>query len=218
MHKEEYEKAYKLAIKDFRIKTLKGMYPYLQVLDDILSYTDVSSEINLGLIDIHLDQIAGTKTAGRTNAFASNYMPLLPKGSEFATKWCSLYGAHLEEGIRDPVKVYEFMNRFYVLEGNKRISVLKYCNAVTVPAYVTRIMPAQDDSDESKIYYEFLDFYKKTEINYLNFSQPGGYIKITKLAGIGQDNVWTDTEKEQFRSSYIQFTKAFEKKVATNCH
>lgn len=212
MHKEEYEKAYKLAIKDFRIKTLKGMYPYLQVLDDILSYTDVSSEINLGLIDIHLDQIAGTKTAGRTNAFASNYMPLLPKGSEFATKWCSLYGAHLEEGIRDPVKVYEFMNRFYVLEGNKRISVLKYCNAVTVPAYVTRIMPAQDDSDESKIYYEFLDFYKKTEINYLNFSQPGGYIKITKLAGIGQDNVWTDTEKEQFRSSYIQFTKAFEKK------
>lgn len=212
MYREEYEKAYKLAIKDFRIKTLKGMYPYLQVLDDILSYTDVSSEINLGLLDIHINQVAGTKTAGRTNAFASNYMPLLPKDSEFAAKWCNLYNAHIEEGIRDPVKVYEFMNRFYILEGNKRISVLKYCNAVTVPAYVTRIMPVKDDSDETRIYYEFLDFYKKTEINYLNFSQPGGYTKITGLMGIGQDDIWTDIEKEQFRSSYIQFTKAFEKK------
>ena len=188
MNREEYEKAYKLAIKDFRIKTLKGMYPYLQVLDDILSYTDVSSEINLGLVDIHLDQVAGTKTAGRTNAFASNYMPLLPKDSEFASKWCNLYTAHLEEGIRDPVKVYEFMNRFYILEGNKRISVLKYCNAVTVPAYVTRIMPVKDDSDESRVYYEFLDFYKKTEINYLNFSQLGSYVKICNLVGIATDN------------------------------
>lgn len=212
MNREEYEKAYKLAIKDFRIKTLKGMYPYLQVLDDILSYTDVSSEINLGLVDIHLDQVAGTKTAGRTNAFASNYMPLLPKDSEFASKWCNLYTAHLEEGIRDPVKVYEFMNRFYILEGNKRISVLKYCNAVTVPAYVTRIMPVKDDSDESRVYYEFLDFYKKTEINYLNFSQLGSYVKICNLVGIATDKIWSDIEKEQFRSSYIQFTKAFEKK------
>lgn len=212
MTKEEYEKAYKLAIKDFRLKTLKGMYPYLQVLDDILSYTDVSSEVNLGLLDIHLDQIAGTKTAGRTNAFASNYMPLLPKDSEFAAKWCNLYDAHIKDGIRDPVKVYEFMNRFYILEGNKRISVLKYCNAVTVSAYVTRIMPVQDDSDESKVYYEFLDFYKKTGINYLNFSQPGSYVKICALAKIATDKIWTDIEKEQFRSSYIQFTKAFEKK------
>lgn len=212
MYNEEYEKAYKLAMKDFHAKTLKGMYPYLQVLDDILSYTDVSSEINLGLVDIHLDQIVGTKTAGRTNAFASNYMPLLPRSSEFASKWCNLYTAHLNEGIRDPVKVYEFMNRFYVLEGNKRISVLKYCGAVTVPAYVTRVMPVQDDSDESKIYYEFLDFYKKTEINYLNFSQVGSYTKITGLLGMGGDKIWSDTEKEQFRSSYIQFTKAFEKK------
>lgn len=55
--------------------------------EDILSYTNVSSEVNLGLVDIPLDQIAGTKTAGRTNAFASNFMPLLPRDSEFAVKW-----------------------------------------------------------------------------------------------------------------------------------
>lgn len=212
MNIEIYERVYKSAIKDFRHKTSKGIYPYLQVLDDILSYTDVSSEINLGLVDVPLDQIAGTKTAGRTNAFASNYMPLLPMESEFAAKWCRLYDAHLEEGIREPIKAYEFMNRFYVVEGNKRVSVLKYCNAVTVPALVTRIIPEPDDSDESKIYYEFLDFYDKTGINYLNFSQPGGYIKIAEQIGIEPEHIWTAMEKEQFRSDYIHFTKIFEKR------
>lgn len=212
MNTEIYERVHKLAIKDFRHKTSKGMYPYLQVLDDILSYTHVATEVNLGLIDIPLDQVVGTKTAGRTNAFSSDYMPLLPPESEFAAKWCRLYDAQLEEGIREPVKVYEFMNRFYVMEGNKRVSVLKYCGAITIPAHVTRVIPEADDSDESKIYYEFLDFYDKTEINYLNFSQKGGYINITKQIGIEPERTWTALEREKFRSSYIQFTKIFEKR------
>lgn len=212
MGAEIYEKVHKLALKDFHNKTAKGMYPYLQVLDDILSYTNIVSEVNLGLVDIPLDQIAGTKTVGRTNAFASNFMPLLPEKSEFAAKWCRLYDAHIEEGIREPIKVYEFMNRFYVVEGNKRVSVLKYCNAFEVPAYVTRILPEPDESDESKVYYEFLDFYGKTGINYLNFSRPGSYIKTTKLMGIDPESVWTAPEKEQFRSSYIQFAKVFDKR------
>lgn len=216
MNTEIYERVNKLAIKDFRNKTSKGMYPYLQVLDDILSYTNISSEVDLGLVDIPLGQVVGTKAAERTNSFASNFMPLLPNDSEFAVKWCRLYEAHLEEGIREPVKVYEFMNRFYVVEGNKRISVLKYCNAVTIPAYVTRIIPEPDDSVESKVYYEFLDFYKKTHINYLNFSQPGSYAKITRQAGIGTEQIWSVSEKEQFHSSYIRFKKIFEKRVETN--
>lgn len=55
----------------------KGEYPYLPVLDDILSYTDIISEVNLGLMDVPLDKIVGTKTKGRTSAFANNFMPLL---------------------------------------------------------------------------------------------------------------------------------------------
>lgn len=116
MGTEIYDKVYRLAMKDFRNKTSKGQYPYLRVLDEILSYTNIVSKENLGLVNIPLNQIVGTKTAGRTNAFASNFMPLLTRDSEFAMKWCKLYDAHLEEGIREPVKAYEFMNRFYILE------------------------------------------------------------------------------------------------------
>ena len=32
----------------------------------------------------------------------------------------SLSDAQMNEGIRDPIKAFEYMNRYYVLEGNKR--------------------------------------------------------------------------------------------------
>ena len=48
------------------------------------------------------------------------------------------------------------MGRFYVQEGNKRVSVLKYFDAISIPSYVTRIIPAREDTPESRIYYEFL--------------------------------------------------------------
>lgn len=212
MSMDVYEKARRLAMKDFRNRTSHGVFPYLQTLDSILSCTDIASEVQLGLMDIHLDQIVGTKTAGRTNAFAGNFMPLLAPDSEFASKWSKLYDTHIEEGIHDPIKVYEFMNYFFVLEGNKRVSILKYCDAVTVPAHVIRLIPTPNGSLENRIYYEFLDFYEKTSINYLIFSQPGSYAGITKLLGFEPDHVWDDTEKKSFRSAYNTFTDVFEKK------
>ena len=116
MSKAEYAKARKKAQKTYRSQLLKGTYPYLQALDDIVSFAVIASEVDLGLVEIPLDAIVGTKTAGRKQAFASNFMPLLDENTEFAGKWVSLYQAHIEEGIRDPIKVVEFMNRFYVVE------------------------------------------------------------------------------------------------------
>ena len=66
-------------------------------------------------------------------------MPILRENTEFAYKWATLSQSHINEGIRDPIKAYEYMNKFYVEEGNKRVSVLKYFDAVSVPGYVTRI-------------------------------------------------------------------------------
>ena len=49
------------------------------------------------------------------------------------------------EGIREPIKAYEFMNKFYVEEGNKRVSVLKFFDAVSIPGNVTRIVPPRTE-------------------------------------------------------------------------
>ncbi|MEE3467395.1 MAG: BMP family ABC transporter substrate-binding protein [Eubacterium sp.] len=207
-----YERMYKLGMKEYRNKTLKGEWPYLWVLDAILSHVEVAKEEELGLVDIPLDQIRGTKTEGRTNAFAANFMPLLPSDSEFAYKWAQLYESHLEEGIHEPIKAYEFLNQFYVLEGNKRVSVLKACDAVSVPGTVTRIIPKKDDSDENKIYYEFLDFYDITSVNYINFSQVGSYPGLLQKIGVASAEDFTEEVRQQFSSAYIKFSTVFKKK------
>ena len=111
----EYIKARKKAQKTYRSQLLKGTYPYLQALDDLVSFSEIASEVELGLVEIPLDSIVGTRTAGRKQAFASNFMPLLEENSEFARKCTALYNAHMEEGIRDPITAVEFMNRFYVV-------------------------------------------------------------------------------------------------------
>ena len=74
--------------------------------------------------------------------------------TEFAFKWTALSDAQVNEGIRDPIIAYEYMNRYYVVEGNKRVSVLKYFDAVSVPGYVTRILPQRTEQKENKIYYD----------------------------------------------------------------
>mgnify|MGYP006874848851 CR=1 FL=1 len=129
---EEYLKAQKMGLKAFKTAISKGQYPYLPVLDEILSHVDIDGEVSLGTINIPLNQVVGTSTAGRTQAFANNFMPLLEYKSEFGGKWSRLLDYQIKEGIHDAVKVYEYMNRYYVVEGNKRVSVLKFFGAVTI--------------------------------------------------------------------------------------
>lgn len=165
MSMDDYMKAYKSGKKDYQNRMLRGKKPTLEVLDDILPPADSWTIESLGLVQIPIDQIVGTRYDGRSSAFAGNYMPILNENTEFARKWGSLCTAHEEEGIRDPIKAYEYMNKFYVEEGNKRVSVMKYFEAISIPGTVTRIIPKRTDEKENKIYYEFLDFYKKSQIN-----------------------------------------------------
>ncbi|MBE5945247.1 MAG: BMP family ABC transporter substrate-binding protein, partial [Lachnospiraceae bacterium] len=143
----DFEKAQKAGLKAFKTAVSKGENEYLPVLDEILGGVEIQSEVNLGLVQIPLDRVVGTSNIGRTYAFANNFMPILDYKTEFGAKWSSLCDSHIEEGIRDPIKVYEYMNKYYVVEGNKRVSVLKYFEAVTVPAYVTRKVPKYDENN-----------------------------------------------------------------------
>ena len=209
MSYEDYRSALRLGQKEYRACVGRGDYPYLQVLDELLAHASIQGEESLGLVSIPLEQVAGTKTLGRQAAFARNYMPLLEDDSEFSAKWSNLCDAHLNEGIRDPVRAYEFMNRFYILEGNKRVSVLKFFGAVTVPGIVTRIIPKRRDTLESKIYFAFLDFYRVTRINYLCFSQPERFTQLLAAVGKKPDEMWTDEDRSDFFYAYTLFKRAF---------
>ena len=209
MMSEHYGRAHKMGKKDYQARMLQGQQPTLPVLNDILPPKGSYSEVPLGLVQIPLAQVAGTKNGGRSSAFAWNFMPILDEGTEFAAKWSALCQAHLEEGIRDPIKVYEYMNRFYV-EGNKRVSVLKYFGADSIPGTVIRILPARTEEKENRLYYEFVDFYALSEINYIWFSELGSFQKLQKAVGKGPKEVWTGEDRMIFSSNYSRFLLEYE--------
>ncbi len=183
----------------------------LPALDDILKEQNIKTvkEIPLGLVQIPVEQIAGTKTAGRSSAFASNFMPVLKESSEFGAKWIELYKAHVTEGIRDPIKAYEYMNKFYVEEGNKRVSVLKFFGAVSIPGNVIRIVPPRTDEKENRIYYEYMDFYSLSNVNYVWFSDEGSFSKLQRLVGKRPDEIWSEDDKLNFSSVYNRFSAEY---------
>lgn len=198
----DYVKAMKLGKKEGDI---------VPVLDDILKEKNITAprEIPLGVVQIPSELVVGTKTSGRSSAFSKSFYPLLQENTEFAAKWRGLYVAHLEEGIRDPIKAYEFMNKFYVEEGNKRVSVLKFFDAVSIPGNVIRIVPPRTDDKETKIYYEFMDFYSLSGINYIWFSQEGSFAKLQRLVGKRPDEVWSEDDKLTFSSIFSRFTAEY---------
>ena len=134
MAKDDYLKAFRSGKKDYQSRMLRGIKPTLQVLDDIMPEKGTYHEVPLGLVQVPIAQIVGTKTVGRSSSFAGNFMPILYEDSEFASKWINLSESQKDEGIRDPIKAYEYMKKFYVEEGNKRVSVMKYFGAVSIPA------------------------------------------------------------------------------------
>ena len=204
-----YKEAYRLGQKEVRAKTAKDENPYLPALDDIIPPERALNGVSLGVIQIPVWFIVGTKTAGRMNAFASNFMPILAESTEFAAKWEALYSAHLSEGIREPIKVFEYLNRYYVEEGNKRVSVLKYCGAYSIPADVTRIMPEDSDSEEVRLYREFVEFNRYSKINFIEFTRRGSCRELLRAMGKPIDEWWSIEDQRRFSAAYYYFERAF---------
>ena len=178
---EEYKKALKTGKKEARQRLMYGEDPYIPVLENILPQSKIQSQESLGLIEIPLSRIAGTAFGGRQNCFSWGFMPLMPENSEFATKWITLCHAHETEGIQDSIVAFEYMNRYYVVEGHKRVSLLKYFGAASIAGRVTRMIPKPEDTKEYRLYSEFLNFYRISKQMDVIFTEEGGYLKLIQL-------------------------------------
>ena len=206
---EAYRTAHKKAQKTYREDAEHGHWPYPQVLDDILDGKNVAGRIELGVMNIPSDRIVGTVSAGRRSVFSRDFMPLPEPNTEFGAKWIALCEAHLsDEGIRDPIRCYEYYGDFYVQEGNKRLSVLRYFGAPSVPASVLRIVPAYADDPNTRLYYEFLEFYHLSRTYAFRFTKPGRYKKLIAALGFEPDEVWTEEQRRRVLTDFILFSEA----------
>lgn len=208
---ERYQKALKNGQKYYKAALTAEEIPYPTVLDEIESRYEIVGRVELGLESVPAELIVGTRSAGRTAALAGNFMPLLDPDTEFGAKWIHLCDAHLEEGIHDPIKCCEFLGKFYVEEGNKRVSVLRSFDAPTVAANVTRILPAKTDAPEIVRYYAFLQFFKRSGLYGVCFEKPGDYARLQAALGMDADHDWTEEERRSFRSGFARFREAYSK-------
>ena len=213
---EAYARARKAGLKVYHSRMQRRQSPYLPVLEEIEPGMNALGRVSLGLIQIPLSKVVGTASKGRTNAFAPNFMPILEPGSEFARKWCTLYDGIVAQGLNQPVKVLEYLNQFYLVEGNKRVSVMKFLDSVYIEAEVTRVMPSRTDDPVVSLYYEFLPFYADTQINYLWFSKPGSYARLYELTGKVPGEKWTSEERSDFLAAYMRFRNEYKAREAVS--
>jgi len=207
---DEYRKALKAGQKEYKESVAAKEYPYALVLDDIIPDILSLQQINVGTLEIPIELIVGTKTAGRHTSFSKSFLPLLDVETEFSMKWARLCDAHLSDtGITDPIRVFEYYGKFYVQEGNKRVSVMRYFGATTILAQVTRIMPVNNGSTQYQLYHEFLDFYQKAPLYFMQFTVPGSYKKLFFVLDM-VDKEWTEDYIQRFRSSYARFVRTMQ--------
>lgn len=209
--REQYQKALKMGLREEDDLLAQGKSANPAVLDEMLPEIDALTVTDVGTMDIPAERIVGTKSAGRIAAFSASFLPLLDVKTEFASKWIALCEAHLgEEGIRDPISCYEYLGNFYVQEGNKRVSVLRYFGAPRIPATVKRVLPPMSDDPRIQAYYEFLDFYRDTGIYVVQFRRPKDYAKLLALLGKEPGVKWTEDERRTFSARYQYFREALQ--------
>ena len=207
--KEEYSSALRQGQKENREMIAAGKPPHPAVLDDLLDDSTANVVQDIGLVEVPAERIVGTRSAGRITTFSPSFLPLAKPNSEFALKWTNLCLAHLEEGIRDAITCYEYLGNFYVEEGNKRVSVLRYFGAPRIAGMVKRVLPQRSEEPRIKAYYEFLDFYKNSRLYVVQFRRPGDYARLLARLGKTLEDEWTEDERRTFSAYFQYFLDAF---------
>lgn len=202
-----YAAALKQGQKEYKNCVHRGRYPYIQSLQQIRQTP--LSQVSLGAMEIPIYLIVGSTQDSRCNSFSPGFYPLLGPETEFAVKWTHLCSAQLTEGIHDPIKCYEHLGRFYVEEGNKRVSVLKSLGSATIRAEVIRLMPEQTGDITVKIYTEFLDFFHCSKCWGVHFSDLGGYAALQAALGFAKDEEWPEDFQRKFKRHYFTFRDCF---------
>ena len=201
---EEYKKAQKKAEKQVSDALRNKSEPFLQSLDQLIDINKAARE-DLGTFEIPLQLVRGSANSSRANAFSNEYLPLLNADSEFAFKWARVYEYQIEEGINDAILCYEYLGYFYVSEGNKRVSVLKYLESPLIYAHIIRIYPLEKD----EVYEEFLRFYDAVGIYNIRFNRIGNYKKLAALTGIDPDKKASREQVNALLAAYLRFEGAY---------
>lgn len=205
--RNEYLKAHEMALREKKELEAKGLTPYPSVLEEVFPGVSDMNPIDLSVMEIPAERIIGIRSADRRDSLSASFLPLHGPDTEFAAKWINLCREHLSDtGIRDPIDCYEYLGDFYVSEGNKRVSVLRWFGAVKIAARVRRVLPV---SLGDPVYREFLDFFRDARTYDIRFRRSGDYARLISAMGKRQGEEWEDADRKLLTSVFTRFRKAF---------
>lgn len=169
--------------------------PLLQDLCDLLGSSKVSRAESLGVVEIPVNKIVGIASICGKDSYTVDFLPLESPSSRFAETWCNIYLDYLNDRKITPITCYEYLGHFYVIDGKKRVSVMKCNGAPVVAANVIRVLPSDENSAESIQYYSFLESYKKTGLYQVALGSKYTFEDLQKAMGHDKDYQWTNQDR-----------------------
>ena len=184
--------------------------PYLNAMENTLDESSIAERVDLGILEIPVRQIVGTVSDSDEILYTYDFMPLAEDASEYADSWCRMYQAYLSvRGLTDPIECVEYMGKFYVVDGKKRVSVLKAHGEIRVNAHVVRLVPVLSDDAQAKKYADFQDVFSKTRLYQVELSNAEDFPKLQKAMGLEADQEWNESDRYHYMFTYIGVERAY---------
>lgn len=206
-----YRRSYALA-KRILLENRKLRFPLTPVsLNMILDDSMISRKQELGILEIPTNLIVGVaEDSERRQQYTKDFLPVSPPDSDYADQWCRLYQVLLSDADFDkPISCYEYLGKFYVCDGMKRVSAAKYHSVACLRAQVIRILPLNAVSREVSLYYDFLYQYRFTKLYQLQFTQPGFYDELQTELGLRATHRWSNSDRAYFLAHWPRIEEAF---------
>lgn len=204
-----YHRAHRAGQKETRRLFRKGTDPYLKVMDSVIDPSMSADSIILGVMDIPIDKIVGITDKEKSRLYTYDFLPLSAPNGEFASKWTKLYWYYLSNhAVCNPVTCYEYMGEFYIVDGIKRVSIAKCHGLPTIPATITRILPANTQDKMAQRYLEQVKNVDLTGLYQVSFSQTDSFARFQKALGHEPTYKWNEADRLDFLFHWYTFEDA----------
>ena len=196
--KEVHEKYLTYFAKGSRIDAKTSRYDRYQCppeLSAMLRSGKLTNAEELGVLEIPVSKIVGIASICGKESYAGDFLPIVSPKNSFADNWCSIYSKYLNGEKIAPITCYEYLGKFYVVDGKKRVSVMK-CNGIhLISANVTRIHPIDKESPEAVHYYEFLKSYQTTGLYQIDLCPKFSFDDLQRAIGCDLDYQWNPFDR-----------------------
>lgn len=177
---EDFDSARAKAFRRSLRAILSGRARRLHSFDAVLKAAGLEGRSEGGVQDIPIDRIVGSLgPESKAADFDPTFLPISPK---LRDRWTNIYEAMLESEV-PPIEVYKVDDKYYVVDGHRRVSVARALDRPTLRARVINVRtraPLGPEADAGALllaaeYAAFLD------VTQLHRTRPQARLEISRL-------------------------------------